>query len=32
MYWERSGKLAGRKEILKLAKLYKTSLQKLLRP
>ena len=31
MYWERSGNLAGRKQILKLAKIYGVSVQKLLR-
>jgi transcriptional regulator with XRE-family HTH domain len=31
MYWERSGNLAGRKQIIKLAKLYGVSLEKLLR-
>ena len=32
MYWERTGQLVGRKQILKLAKIYKVSLSKLLRP
>jgi HTH-type transcriptional regulator/antitoxin HipB len=31
MYWERTGNLAGRMQILKLAKIYGVSLQKLLR-
>jgi HTH-type transcriptional regulator/antitoxin HipB len=31
MYWERSGKLAGRQQIIKLAKLYGVSVEKLLR-
>jgi len=31
MYWERTGNLAGRKQILKLAKLYRVSVPKLLR-
>ncbi len=31
MYWERSGNLAGRKQIIKLAKLYGISVGKLLR-
>jgi DNA-binding transcriptional regulator YiaG len=31
MYWERSGSLAGRQKILKLAKIYGVSVQKLLR-
>jgi transcriptional regulator with XRE-family HTH domain len=31
MYWERTGNLTGRKQILKLAKIYKVSVQKLLR-
>jgi transcriptional regulator with XRE-family HTH domain len=31
MYWERSGNLVGRKQILKLAELYGVSLEKLLR-
>jgi len=31
MYWERSGNLIGRKQILKLAKIYGVSVQKLLR-
>ena len=31
MYWERSGNLAGRKQIIKLAKLYGISIEKLLR-
>jgi transcriptional regulator with XRE-family HTH domain len=31
MYWERSGNLAGRQHILKLAKIYGVSVQKLLR-
>jgi transcriptional regulator with XRE-family HTH domain len=31
MYWERTGNLAGRKQILKLAKTYGVSVQKLLR-
>jgi HTH-type transcriptional regulator/antitoxin HipB len=31
MYWERSGNLIGRKQILKLAKIYGISVQKLLR-
>ena len=31
MYWERSGNLTGRKQILKLAKIYGVSIQKLLR-
>lgn len=31
MYWERTGLLVGRKQILKLAKTYGISVQKLLR-
>jgi transcriptional regulator with XRE-family HTH domain len=31
MYWERSGNITGRKQILKLAKIYRVSVQKLLR-
>jgi transcriptional regulator with XRE-family HTH domain len=31
MYWERTGNLAGREQILKLSKIYKVSVQKLLR-
>jgi transcriptional regulator with XRE-family HTH domain len=31
MYWERTGNLAGRVQILKLSKIYKVSVQKLLR-
>jgi len=31
MYWERTGNLAGRKQILKLAKVYEISVTKLLR-
>jgi transcriptional regulator with XRE-family HTH domain len=31
MYWERSGNMAGREQILKLAKIYGVSVQKLLR-
>lgn len=31
MYWERSGYLVGRKQIIKLAKLYGVSVEKLLR-
>ena len=31
MYWERSGNLTGRKQILKLARAYSISVQKLLR-
>ena len=31
MYWERTGQLVGRKQILKLAKIYKVSASKLLR-
>jgi transcriptional regulator with XRE-family HTH domain len=31
MYWERSGNISGRKHILKLAKIYGVSVQKLLR-
>jgi transcriptional regulator with XRE-family HTH domain len=31
MYWERSGTITGRKQILKLAKTYGVSVQKLLR-
>jgi len=31
MYWERTGQLVGRKQILKLAKIYKVSVSKLLR-
>jgi transcriptional regulator with XRE-family HTH domain len=31
MFWERTGKLPWRKEILKLAKLYRVPVQKLLR-
>ncbi len=31
MYWERTGRLVGRKQILKLAKIYKVSVSKLLR-
>jgi len=31
MYWERTGNLAGRAQILKLSKIYKVSVQKLLR-
>jgi transcriptional regulator with XRE-family HTH domain len=31
MYWERSGNLVGRKQIIKLAKLYGISVEKLLR-
>lgn len=31
MYWERSGNLVGRKQIIKLAKLYGVSVEKLLR-
>jgi hypothetical protein len=31
MYWERTGNLAGRRQILKLARLYGVSVQKLLR-
>jgi transcriptional regulator with XRE-family HTH domain len=31
MYWERSGNITGRKQILKLAKIYGVSVQKLLR-
>jgi len=31
MYWERTGNLVGRKQIIKLAKLYRVSLPKLLR-
>jgi transcriptional regulator with XRE-family HTH domain len=31
MYWERTGSLTGREKILKLAKIYKVSVQKLLR-
>lgn len=32
MYWERTGNLIGRKQILKLAKTYRVTLQELLRP
>ncbi|HEV2327612.1 MAG TPA: helix-turn-helix transcriptional regulator [Verrucomicrobiae bacterium] len=32
MYWERTGNLIGRKQILKLAQLYDVSIEKLLRP
>lgn len=32
MFWERTGKLPWRKELLKLAKLYRVPVQKLLRP
>ena len=32
MYWERSGNLLGRKQILKLAKAYRVPLKELLRP
>jgi len=31
MYWERSGNITGRKQILKLAKIYGVSVQKFLR-
>jgi transcriptional regulator with XRE-family HTH domain len=31
MYWERTGNLAGRKQILRLAKIYRVPVQKLLR-
>jgi transcriptional regulator with XRE-family HTH domain len=31
MYWERSGNITGRKQILKLAKIYGVSIQKFLR-
>jgi len=31
MYWERSGNISGRKQILKLAKIYGVTVQKLLR-
>jgi len=31
MYWERSGNISGRKHILKLAKVYDVSVEKLLR-
>jgi transcriptional regulator with XRE-family HTH domain len=31
MYWERSGSISGRNQILKLAKIYGVSVQKLLR-
>jgi hypothetical protein len=31
MYWERTGNLVGRKQIIKLAKLYGVSVEKLLR-
>ena len=31
MYWERTGNLAGRRQILALAKIYRVSVQKLLR-
>jgi transcriptional regulator with XRE-family HTH domain len=31
MHWERTGKLAGRKEILRLAKTYSIPVQRLLR-
>lgn len=31
MYWERTGNLAGRKQILKLARIYGVSVTKLLR-
>lgn len=31
MFWERTGQLVGRKQILKLAKIYKVSVSKLLR-
>jgi hypothetical protein len=31
MYWERTGNLAGRAQIMKLARIYKVSVQKLLR-
>ncbi len=31
MYWERSGNITGRRQILKLAKTYGVSVQKLLR-
>ena len=31
MYWERNGNLIGRRQILKLAKIYGVSVQKLLR-
>ena len=31
MYWERSGNLVGRKQIMKLAKLYGVSVEELLR-
>jgi transcriptional regulator with XRE-family HTH domain len=31
MHWERSGNISGRKHILKLAKVYGVSVQKLLR-
>lgn len=31
MYWERTGNLAGREEIIMLAKAYRVSLAKLLR-
>ena len=31
MYWERTGNLVGRRQILKLAKLYGVSIPKLLR-
>lgn len=32
MYWERTGNLLGRKQIIQLAKVYRVSLQELLRP
>jgi transcriptional regulator with XRE-family HTH domain len=31
MYWERSGNITGRRQILKLAKIYGISVQKFLR-
>jgi transcriptional regulator with XRE-family HTH domain len=31
MYWERTGNLVGRKQILKLAKVYRVSVAELLR-
>jgi len=31
MYWERTGNMAGRKQILKLAKIYGVTIPKLLR-
>jgi transcriptional regulator with XRE-family HTH domain len=31
MYWERSGNITGRRQILKLAKIYGVSVQKFLR-